>query len=178
MPTLTPQGYITGTLDGQIGTAKTGVQAPLAGVAVTATPPPTSNCITPPPVSTDSNGNFTIVGDPTTGNGGLCANVTYQLTVTVPTGYSAPTNITSVTISTTSANNAGTLIAQATQLTQVFAVSDQSGHVITGVVITGTSTTGGRPTVGTGGPALWNAVVDPTTYTFNFAPRRATHRSA
>ena len=115
-PALTPEGFVTGTLSGEINAT----QSPLAGVTVTATlssPPTGGSCPAdtdaPPSVTTASDGSFTITGNPATADGGLCGGGTYDLTASVP-GY-APAK-TTVTISSTAANAAPALVAVATQI--------------------------------------------------------------
>ena len=81
-PALSAEGFITGTLLGRINQAT----SPLTGVTVTARvtgTPPAGGCpsdtLTAPTVTTATDGTFTIVGDPSKADGGLCNGATYTL---------------------------------------------------------------------------------------------------
>jgi hypothetical protein len=159
--TLTAEGFITGTLSGQINTTT----FPLAGQTVTATlqsPPTGGSCPAdtdnPPSVSTAGDGTFTIVGDPSTGDGGLCNLATYKVTASIP-GYALATM--TVPISSTGANppvppgglaaapagTGGTLTVAASpysyQVSQVTANGESTASGLVATTIPGTTTTTG-----------------------------------
>ena len=167
-PTLTDEGYITGTLLSQINASL----SPLPGVTVTATvtTPPGGGCPSdtdhPPSVTTAADGTFTIIGNPATGDGGLCQGAIYTLSATV-TGYSTAT--VTVKISSTGANAAPQFAAVAQKIVQKVVVKDQDGNAIKGLTITDFSAIG-SPVVVTpeADGVTYDLSIDPTSYTFVF----------
>jgi hypothetical protein len=177
-PTLTAEGFITGTLNGRINTTT----SPLAGQTVTATSDGTCASAGPLSVTTDADGKFTIVGDPSTADGGLCNTATYTLSASVP-GYALAT--TTVPISSTGANAApeppatNAFVAVANKIVQKVTVTDLDGNAIKpppgsstgGVALSITDFSPiGSPVTFTQEPdkITYDLTIDPTSYKFFF----------
>lgn len=182
-PSLTAEGYFTGLVDGLINTSP----SPLAGATVTATLTTAgSGCTTasdPSHVSatTGANGQFVITNS-SASDGGMCVGSTYQVSVTPPAGYSAPTvPASSLSVVVAQGDNqvyGGSAIdLQANQIPVTFTVVDGASSTtdLSGVTVTGASQIG-RPVSGTTGRnGTVSFDVDPTTYTFTFSlPQYAT----
>jgi hypothetical protein len=98
-PALSPLGYISGTLEGEINDNPQ-TDTPLVGVQVEAVDQtsPSSCGSVPLTATTDANGNFSIIGDITQGPGGLCPGDMYKVQlVSAVSGYPFPAS-TTVTI--------------------------------------------------------------------------------
>jgi hypothetical protein len=148
-------------------------------VSATATLPSVSTCASgsPPSVTTDVNGNFVIVGDPSTADGGLCNNATYTVSATVA-GYAAASA--TVTISSTGANPSPSLslVAVANKIVQKVVVTDLDNNPIKpppgsttgGLIITDFSPIG-SPVVVSPEPdqITYDLTIDPTSYKFFFS---------
>lgn len=169
-PTLTLEGYFTGTVDGIINTSP----SPLQGVTVDVTPTAAGSC--PPATSgtpltdtTGSDGTYTIapIGGVNTGTGTDCT-----VTALPPAGYSSIAASSSDVTPVNTGDNAVNLSVQAKLISQTFIVEDSSGAGLNGVTVTGASTIGRTVTKQTatvsGQKGEVTLDVDPTTYTFTF----------
>jgi hypothetical protein len=180
-PVLSPLGYISGNLEGELNNNPQ-TDTPLVGVQIEAVDQtsPSSCGSVPLTATTDANGNFSIVGDITQGPGGLCPGDVYKVQlVSAVSGYPFPAS-TSVTINAVPPvlpqfGTPASLILQAQSVSfAFFLVDDQSptpSPVTTANVVASSAV---APSVtltestGPNGQAEYSsASLFPTAYTFN-----------
>ena len=169
MVSLVQQGWVVGTVTGTINATS----SPLGQATVTATDVTGgATCASPPAATTAADGTYTLVGDPSTANGGLCVGHTYSVKVTPPSGFAVST--TSVTI--VAGPNTDNVAVASTKLTVTVVVTGSDPAVkLAGVTVTGSSSVGGpvTATVGTYDPATnsitFSIPIDPTPYSFTIS---------
>lgn len=161
---LTPEGYVTGTVDGLINLSS----YPLSGATVKVTPTSSGSC--PPSSSgapleatTNSNGSYTIAPV-----GGITVASTCTVTVTPPAGYTS-TSSSSSALTIVQGTNQANLSVDATKVSQTFVVEDANGNALSGVAVSGTSAIGSPVSGTTNGTGQVTLQVDPSTYTFSFS---------
>ena len=182
-PTLTAEGYLTGSAVGIIvpvtsgTTAPTGATEPLAGATVTATLTSSTTCPTGTggyagklTATTDTTGDFTIVGDPSAApaNGGLCVGGSYTVTVAA-TGFTSNSATFTAAAGSNSPGALDPIDLSAKQITQVIDVTGLAGGV--NVTVTASSLVG--PTVTQSATVAkhttsvsFTFTLDPTPYSF------------
>ena len=173
-PSLTLEGYLTGSVDGVINQSA----SPLQGATVTAnrsslgsTGCTTSDTPSPLSATTGANGTFAIAPD-----GGICPGSSYDVSVSAPTGYSTSGVTSSSTVGPLTAgdnvvNGGSPLEVKANTVSVTFTVTDDASppNDLPGVSVLGSSVIGRTVTGTTDKSGQVTLNVDPTTYTFTFS---------